>query len=397
MSGAIEPFRVVIVGGGVAGLEGALALRELAGERVALTLLSPERSFVERPLRVLEPFSAATARHYPLERIATDLGARLLRDSLAWLEPARRVAHTSANRRLSYDALLLAPGARRHPRLRHALTLNDRRLAEQLERVVRDIDIGHAHRLAFVQPGRGGWPLPIYELALLTAGRAAERGTDLSVTVLTPERAPLEVFGPAASARVAALLEQRGILLITAARCETPAPGEVACGAGGRRLRFDRVIALPELLGPAIPGIPQTARGFVPIDQFGGVVGLEGVFAAGDATDFPVRHGAIAAQQADAAAASIAAQAGAPVEAQPLRPVIHAVLLGGERPLCLSARLVGGHAASWKLSESPDCSPGEKLHARYLSPYLRELAAIAERPMVARTPRNGPALAATSP
>ena len=37
------PFRVLIVGGGVAGLEAALALRELAGERVATTLLAPAR------------------------------------------------------------------------------------------------------------------------------------------------------------------------------------------------------------------------------------------------------------------------------------------------------------------------------------------------------------------
>ena len=38
------PFKVVIVGGGVAGLEAALALRDLAGERINTTLLAPGRS-----------------------------------------------------------------------------------------------------------------------------------------------------------------------------------------------------------------------------------------------------------------------------------------------------------------------------------------------------------------
>jgi hypothetical protein len=51
-SGTTDPFRVVIAGGGVAALEAALALRELTGERVRTTLLSPEPEFVYRPMRV---------------------------------------------------------------------------------------------------------------------------------------------------------------------------------------------------------------------------------------------------------------------------------------------------------------------------------------------------------
>jgi hypothetical protein len=36
------PFRDLIAGGGVAALEGALALHDLAGERVNSTLLAPQ-------------------------------------------------------------------------------------------------------------------------------------------------------------------------------------------------------------------------------------------------------------------------------------------------------------------------------------------------------------------
>ena len=39
-------LRVLIAGGGVAGLEALLALRDLAGDRVELTLLSPETDFI---------------------------------------------------------------------------------------------------------------------------------------------------------------------------------------------------------------------------------------------------------------------------------------------------------------------------------------------------------------
>ena len=68
------PFRGLIVEGGVAGLEAALALRELAGDRIAATLLSGVPEFVYRPLRVTEPFGGAVARHYPLDEIVRDAG-----------------------------------------------------------------------------------------------------------------------------------------------------------------------------------------------------------------------------------------------------------------------------------------------------------------------------------
>jgi hypothetical protein len=50
--------RVLIAGGGVAGLEALLALRALAGDLVDLELLAPEPAFWYRPLAVAEPFDA---------------------------------------------------------------------------------------------------------------------------------------------------------------------------------------------------------------------------------------------------------------------------------------------------------------------------------------------------
>ncbi|HEY2161324.1 MAG TPA: hypothetical protein VGH24_08460, partial [Solirubrobacteraceae bacterium] len=97
---------------------------------------------------------------------------------------------------------------------------------------------------------------------------------------------------------------------------------------------------------------------------------LEGVYAACDATDFAVKLGAIAAQQADTAAEAIAALAGAQVEPKPFHPTVHAILLGGEKPLYLSAQITGGHGSSSEISETPTWSPVSKISARYLAPYL---------------------------
>jgi sulfide:quinone oxidoreductase len=133
------------------------------------------------------------------------------------------------------------------------------------------------------------------------------------------------------------------------------------------------------LVGPSIAGLPKVAEnGFIPIDAHCQVPGVERVYAAGDASDFPVKHGGIAAQQADAAAEAIAELAGRTVEAREFHPVIHAILLGGDRPLYLSARLTGGHGSSSEISDTPTWSPPTKIVAKYLAPYLeaRDKAAL---------------------
>ncbi len=84
-----------------------------------------------------------------------------------------------------------------------------------------------------------------------------------------------------------------------------------------------RAVTIPVLEGRRIPGIPTDARGFVPVDEHGAVIGLPDVWAVGDATTFPLKQGGLAAQQADAAAAAIAAGAGASV-ALTTRPPGHA-------------------------------------------------------------------------
>ena len=86
-----------------------------------------------------------------------------------------------------------------------------------------------------------------------------------------------------------------------------------------------------------------------------------------------MKHGGIGSQQADAAAESIAALAGAPVTPKPFHPVMHAKLLTGGKPLYLSAQITGGHGFSSEVSDTPTWSPPSKIAARYLAPYLDAL------------------------
>jgi sulfide:quinone oxidoreductase len=368
-----QPFKVVIIGGGVAALEAALALRDFGGDRIATTIVAPDPEFVYRPMTVREPFAYAAARHYSLDEIARDIGAELVADSFKLLDHERRLVHTERDQQLSYDALLLALGARLYPRYEHAVTLDDTHLDERLHGLIQDIEGGYVRRLAFVIPSGKAWPLPIYELALMTAARAYDMNVDLSITIVTPEDAPLALFGLRAGEGVRQLLEKHGILTITSAHCEVPEPGRVAINPGSRHLDVDRIVALPELVGPSVPGVPGGANsGFIPIEVDCQVRGVERVYAAGDATDFAIKHGGMAAQQADVAAQAIAALAGLAPEPAPFHPVIHGMLLTGGKPRYLSAHVTGGHGSSSEITEEPTWTPGTKIAAKYLAPYLEQ-------------------------
>jgi sulfide:quinone oxidoreductase len=195
---------------------------------------------------------------------------------------------------------------------------------------------------------------------------------ELSITIATPEDAPLAIFGLAVSKGVSELLEENGILAITSAHCEIPEPGRVALHPGSRYLHADRIVALPELYGPSVRGLPGTAHGFIPVDSRCRVRGVDRVYAAGDATDFAIKHGGIAAQQADVAAQAIAALAGIADAPKPFRPDIRGMLLTGGKPRYLSAHVTGGHGSTSEFSEAPTWSPPTKITAKYLAPYLCE-------------------------
>lgn len=362
-------FNVVICGGGIAGIEGLLRLRRLAGNGVQVTLLSPEDDFVYRPLAVREPFGLADTRRYPLERIASHTGASWVRDRLERVDVDAWTVHTVGGRELSYDALLLALGARESSPYEHAHVFSDRDAGQSFRGIVRGIELGDVKSVAFVLPDWPVWPLPLYELALMTAEHARGMSRSAQITFITPEGRPLKAFGQAAGEAIGRLLAQAGIKLYTGVVARVPAPRLVTFG--DTRLEAERIVTLPRVTGPAVPGVPAGPGWFVPIDERCLVQDTNGnVFAAGDATDFAVKHGGIAAQQADTAAAGIAHLAGVGERPPPLQPVIRGMLLTGNRPLYLAACVINGLGWRSEVYEQPPWPAEEKVVAEELGSYL---------------------------
>jgi sulfide:quinone oxidoreductase len=363
------PFNVLIAGAGPAGLEAALALRDRAGDRVDITLLAPDEELEYRPLSVADPFSLAVTRRYPLAAIAGDIGAERVVDRLAAVDPGARVVWTDGGLELGYDALLVALGASAEPVFRHGITFWGPGDAEAVHGLVQDVEGGYSRRVAFVVPGGTTWSLPLYELALLTAARAYESNLAPTLHLITPEDAPLAVFGSVASQSLTRLLAQAGVQLHAGAYAEEAGHGTLELRPSGERIEVDRIVALPRLTGRLVPGLPCDADGFVPIDEHARVRGLDGVWAAGDATDFPLKQGGIATQQADAAALDIAARAGARVEPEPFRPLLRGILMTGQGAWWMRNEPQGG-AGDGELAGHALWWPPSKIAGRWLSPYL---------------------------
>ncbi len=338
---AASRMNVLIAGGGVAALEAALALRALAEDRVSVELLAPDPHFWYRPLAVAEPFALGEVRHFELSKLAADAGASFTLGKLDSVDASRRVAYTSPGGAVSYATLLIACGAVPKPVVDGAITFRGPADTAKIENLLAEIEAGDVRRVVFAVPAGAVWSLPAYELALMTAAWAAERGlTGVEVGLVTPEDEPLQLFGREASGAVRALLDERGIALHARAYPAEARPGELLLVADGIVVA-DRVVALPRLQGPRIGGVPQTFEGFIPVDLHGRVTGMTDVYAAGDITTFPVKQGGIAAQQAEAAAEAIAAAAGVDLTARPFRPVLRGLLLTGGEPRYLRGDLAG--------------------------------------------------------
>jgi sulfide:quinone oxidoreductase len=358
---------IVIAGGGVAGLEALLALRDLAGDRIRLTLVAPDADFSYKPLAVAEPFALGAAHRVPLAHIAETAGAELVAEAVEGVDDGAGSVALGNRATRRFDALLLAPGARPVEGLPGATTWWPGGDAEVYGGLLRDIEEGYSKRLAIVVPPGAVWPLPAYELALMTAGEAKAMGhDDVAVTVVTPERTPLALFGEQAGAAVEEELAAAGVAVRTGVAAKV-ADGELVLEPGGERLDVQRTFAVPRLTGPAIPGLPADEEGFILAGDDGRVQGCERTWAAGDGVQSPLKFGGIATHQARRAAAAIARLAGADVP-DPGEPVLEGRLLVGRRTRRLQGRGDGEAAPLWW--------PSGKVAGQYLPRWLAEHGAV---------------------
>lgn len=300
---AVEPRDVLVVGGGIAGLEALMALADLGDRRLRLRLVA-ERPTFSLPPDILGVPWGSTPLHVDLDRLCRAFGARFTLGTVTAVDADRLQVYIAGGDALRYERLLLAPGAR------HALpyTAGTRTLGfSVLPHELTDV----SGSVAVVVPPGASWTLPAYQLALTCAGYGRD------VRVITGEAVALEAFGPGTHDATSALLEDHGVTVETD---RAPRTGTTIAGLA------DTVVTLPLLDGPAVVGLTVDARGFVPVDPRMAVLGAEHVHAAGDATDARIKQGGLAAQQADTAAAEIVRSCRGTIAPIPYAPVLRGKL-----------------------------------------------------------------------
>jgi sulfide:quinone oxidoreductase len=363
--------QVVIVGGGVAGLEALLALRALAGDRVALTLVSQSRWFIDRPMTVAEPFGLGSPARLSLPEVTAELGADFVQGSVAAVDASGRRVTCEDGRQLAFDTLILAVGAVTRAPFAEAITFGLEGSGDSIRAMLDSLRRGDAHSVSFVAPTMTGWLLPLYELALMTARELGRSNVDdVQLRLLSPEDRPLALFGGKLSQGIGHLLDRAGVEFIHASFAKAGSGGLAYAALG--QPSSDYVVTLPLLSGPELAGVPSgQPHNFIPVDEYGRVRGLSDVYAAGDAVDFAVKQGGLAAQQADSVAEQVAATYGVDVEPAPFRPMLRGMLFTGEEPVYMRSGVPGvdpNVPSAWY----PLWWPPTKIAGRHLGPYLSE-------------------------
>jgi sulfide:quinone oxidoreductase len=367
---------VVVAGGGVAGVELTLALHDLARDRVRLTMITPQANFGLQALRTADLFCSDHVRCHPLSDLTERTGAELITDTVTAVDLVRHTVCLAGGRSVHYDALVLAVGAHHHAAFRRALTFLDEQFKSYFNGLLADLEEHWTRSVAFVVPPGTTWPLPLYELALMTARDVRGMGIDdLRLQIVSPEPAPLAIFGQPAIHAVAAMLADAGIAFRGSSSVHADTDGVLRVSPDGERLDAERIVALPTISGPELAGVPTDEQGFIAIDEHGGVRGVPDVYAAGDATTFPVKQGGLACQLADAIAAQLAATAGADIQPEPFRPILRGRVLSVHGAHYLEHSLLAATGTD-HAPELQSWSAARKVHGRYLSPWLAELDGI---------------------
>lgn len=266
-------MRVVILGGGYAGLSCALRLAWQARGRADITLVSASDRFVER-IRLHQRAAGQPVGVRPLASMLKGTGVSMKLGCVTALDPRGEVLVDGE--RLPFDRLVVALGSQvdrdRVPGIReHALTLDATDAAELAGRLP-SIATRRGH-LVIIGGGLTG---------IESASELAEAHPGLQVTLLSG--GPLgEHLSEAGRAHLSESLSRLGV---TVERGEARRLQAGAVQLSDRLLPFDACVWAGGFVAPPVvreSGLPVNAHGQVLVDPFLRALGHENICVVGDA------------------------------------------------------------------------------------------------------------------
>jgi sulfide:quinone oxidoreductase len=330
--------RVLVVGGGFAGLESAFVLRAKLGAHADITIVSDDENFLFKPNTIYIPFGmGADKLRIPIARAAGRRDIRFVHGRFRDLDrDAQRV--TVDDWVIPYDYLVLATGAGMRPEevpglAEHAETIWTPAAMEKLGVRLRDTAAragrGDRQRVLFVVPPNNKCAGPLYEIVLMLETWLRREGVREHVDLewATVEHSYIQAFGPKLHDVVGDEFGERGITGHTDWSIDSVTAG-TARFANGENRDFDVLITFPPYVASVrYEGLPSDDRGFLTTEPgWRRVAGHDRIFAPGDAGDFPVKQAFLAFLQADAVGAAIAAEVQGREPIGPFDPVSMCVM-----------------------------------------------------------------------
>jgi len=288
---------VVVLGGGIGGVEAANRLRRRLARRHSVILVNRDADFtlaasylwvmsgMRRPAQVTRPLRSLQRR-----------GIDLVIGDIEAVDPASRTV-TVEGREIKADHLVVSLGADYAtdtiPGLSRAgetfATLGG---AQRLATSVKSVTRGRV--LVVTAAALYRCPAAPYEAALLIDAALRDRGMrgNVDVALHAAEPAPMGVAGANVSAAVTAMLADRGIDYYPSHQITSAEPGSAEF-SDGQTEAFDLLAYMPPIRPPAVIAASPLASsaGWIDADRKTLATEFEGVYAIGDNTQLPLSIG----------------------------------------------------------------------------------------------------------
>lgn len=311
--------KVLILGGGFAGVVAAERLAKELGDEHQITLVSRSRWFVFYPALVRLAFGKCqredvsfNLRHAMLSQRVNFIEAEIAR--IDGHERKVTIAHGEVEGHLPYDYLIFALGRRLateritgfHEHAHHLLSV------EKALRFGKAVAEFHEGRAVIGQCPGARLPVPVYETAFALSRLLDERGERerARITIVSPDPPGLQLDDYDVTSALRKALSDHDIEFQPDFPIDRVTTG-AATTSNGHGINFNLLMLLPPFQGsPASAYLGITnLESYINVDSTMRVVGVDRMYAIGDCVNFSgPKMGHMAVRQAEVAATNLAAE-----------------------------------------------------------------------------------------
>jgi sulfide:quinone oxidoreductase len=281
---------VLILGGGSGGLATAGRLKELLGEKVSVTVIDKQRSFVLgfSLLRVMTGEKTEQEVTVPKEKVSQK-GIKFINAEVNGIDVNNGIVRTDQGE-FAYDYLVVALGAELAPEkvpgfvsAFHMYTLED---AKKLRDALSSFRGGSIRLVVSSTPFK--CPPAPYEAIMLIDDYLRSKGLrDKSdIQIFTPEPLPMPIAGPEVGNTVVSMLNEKGIGFHNNAKVSSiDGSSKQIVFENGTREKYDLLIAIPPHTTPKVvreSDLADAASGWIPVDPKNMQTRHDRVYAIGD-------------------------------------------------------------------------------------------------------------------